>query len=252
MKKLIITTFMFCSLVKGQSISQQVINAGGKTSTTSIGSQTIIYTDNIGEAIIGTGSANGNMLTQGFLQPDFLVANNTTVTIFKSDVTCGDKKDGFVKVDITNPPNGAWYEYFWKPSSLCPTNDCQRIDSLTNGTFSVRTVVHYTLGSVSKADTFNLSATVVNNNGPCDIKPYSGVSLSGTNKHFVIDNIEAYPTAKVCIFTRWGNQVFCSHEYNNSNNYWPRKGETVTPGTYYFIIDAGDKGTIKSWVEVIQ
>lgn len=252
MRKLIIITFIFCSLVKAQSISPSVINAGGRTSTLSVNSQTIIYTDNIGEAVIGIGNVGGKMVTQGFLQPDFLSINNTTVTIFGSNVTCADKKDGFVKVDISNPPNGAWYEFFWTPSALCPTNDCQRIDSLTNGTFSVVTVIHYTVGSTPKTDTYSLSTTLVYNNGPCNIKTYSGINLSGTNNKFVIDNIELYPDAKVCIFSRWGNQLFCEKGYNNVDNYWPRKGEKVAAGTYFYIIDAGVKGTIKSWLEVVD
>ncbi len=252
MKKIIAITCIICSLVKGQSISQSVINAGGNTSTVTLNSQTIFYTDNIGEAVIGTGAVSGKMITQGFLQPDFIAVNGTTVTIFGSDVTCADKNDGFVKVDISNPPNGAWYEFFWTPSALCPNNDCQRIDSLTSGTFSVITVIHYSVGTTLKADTFNLATTLKDNNGPCNIKPYTGIKIGGANGKFIIDNIEAYPEAKVCIFSRWGNQMFCTHKYSNTDNYWPRKDEKVTPGTYYYIIDAGAKGTIKSWLEVFE
>jgi hypothetical protein len=244
--------FLSVKTVLSQTISQQVINAGGRTSTATINSQTVIYTDNIGETVIGTGNVNGKMITQGFLQPDFLVVNNTTVTAIGADVTCADKNDGFIRVDVTNPPPGAMFKYFWSPSVLCPTNDCPRIDSLTNGTFTVVTVWTYTVGSVVKIDSARHVITIKDNNGPCNIKPYSGVSLSGTNNKFTIDNIEAFPEASVCIFTRWGNQVFCTHKYNNTDNYWPRKDEKVIPGTYFYVIDAGSKGVIKSWLEVIQ
>ena len=67
-----------------QSISPSVINSGGKTSTTTLNSQTVYYTDNIGEAVIGTGSTSGSILTQGFLQPDMMVVNNTCL-LYTSD-----------------------------------------------------------------------------------------------------------------------------------------------------------------------
>jgi hypothetical protein len=251
-KKAILIAFILCSLCKAQSISPSVINAGGRTTTATLNSQTVIYTDNIGETVIGTGNANGKMITQGFLQPDFIVVNNTTVTVFASDVTCGDKQDGFIRVDVASPPPGANIMYYWTPNSLCPTNDCQRIDSLTSGTFTVVTKWTYTTASGPKADSARHVVSINNNNGPCNIKVYSGIILSGTNNKFTIDNIELYPKAKVCIFSRWGAQMFCTQNYSNDENYWPRKGEKVLPGTYFYIIDAGEKGVIKSWVEVLE
>jgi hypothetical protein len=236
----------------GQTIMPQVINSGGKTTTATLNSQTVIYTDNIGEAIIGTGTGGGKMLTQGFLQPLSYTVNGGVVTTFTSDVSCADKRDGVIRVIISNLYSNATVQYFWKPSSLCPANNCSRQDSLSKGTFTVLTVIRYTVGSSPRVDSVTNIVTIKDEAGPCFIKPYTGIVLSGDNNHFVIDNIELYPEANVCIFNRWGNQIFCTYKYSNVDNFWPRKGEKVLPGTYFFIIDAKEKGVIKKWLEVFE
>ena len=81
-KSLYILVGFYLMFARAQTMSQQVINAGGKTTTTTLNSQPVIYTDNIGEAVIGTGNVSGKMITQGFLQPDMVVVNHTSVTVF--------------------------------------------------------------------------------------------------------------------------------------------------------------------------
>lgn len=253
MKYIIILLNFFVLTCIGQTITPSVINSGGKTTTTTINTQTIIYSDNIGEAIIGTGSSAIKMLTQGFLQPEMIVLAGATVTTFTNNVSCADKGDGSIRVDIANLPPGATVQYFWTPSALCPNNDCSRMDSLSKGTFTVLTVITQTMGSVVKKDSTRKIIDIKDDNGPCNIKVYTGISLSsGNNTKFVIDNIELYPKAKVCIYNRWGGQLFCTQEYSNTKNYWPRDGEKVNSGTYFFIIDLGDKGIIKKWLEVFE
>jgi len=252
MKKISIILNFLALVCIGQTISPQVINAGGKTTTTTLNSQTVIYTDNIGEAVIGTGTNGSKMLTQGFLQPLSYTVNGGVVTPFSNNVSCADKHDGVIRIDIAKQYPNSTVQYFWKPNGLCPGNNCSHIDTLSRGVFTVVTVIRYTVGTTAKADSVTNVITIKDDGGPCDIKPFTGIHLSGENNHFVIDNIELYPDANVCIFNRWGSQIFCTYKYNNLDNYWPKKGEKVLPGTYFFIIDAKEKGVIKKWLEVFE
>lgn len=127
------------------------------------------------------------------------------------------------------------------------------MDSLSKGIYTVITVITQNIGSGVKIDTIRKVVEIKDDNLPCNIKVYTGVSLSsGNNTKFVIDNIELYPKAIVCIYNRWGGQLFCTQEYSNTKNYWPRDGEKVNAGTYFFIIDLGEKGVIKKWLEVFE
>ncbi len=237
-----------------QSISPSVINSGGKTTTTTLNSQTVIYTDNIGEAVIGTGSTSGNILTQGFLQPDMIVVKNTSVTVFSSNVTCADKGDGYIYVDVVDLPLNATVQYFWTPTNtLCASGNCSRRDSLSQGTFTVRTVWTFTVGTTVKKDSTVHIINILDNNGICNIKVYTGIHQSGSNTKFTIDNIEAYPDAEVSIYNRWGRRLFSTKEYGkDKNKMWPADGEKVISGTYFYIIDTGKGKANKGWVEVFD
>lgn len=252
-KKLISLLIVFANVVFAQTITPSVINAGGRSATTTINSQQIIYTDNIGEVIIQTGNNGSNILTQGFLQPEKAVIANTTVNILPTNVSCSDKRDGSIKVIIDNLPVGATVNYFWTPDTLCPSHDCSKIDSLSAGSFTVKVRYTYFSGSTLKTDSVEKALVIKDENGPCQIKYYTGIQLNGPNSIFRIDNIEAFPDANVMIFSRWGNELFNSKKYSNTDNFWPRKGDNVAPGTYFFIIDVGNGNKpIKGWVEVLN
>ena len=255
MKLKLIILFNVCiKLIFAQSITPSVINSAGRTSTANINSQTIIYTDNIGETIITTGNNGTRMLTQGFLQPLVSPLGAGTVTTFWSDVTCADKGDGAIRINITDQHPNSDVKYYWIPDTLCPTHDCSRLDSLSKGVFTVITVITYTpQGGAAKTESTTSIVEIKDVNGPCNIKVYTGISLSsGSNTKFVIDNIELFPKATVSIYSRWGNQIFSTEGYDNTSNYWPKKDEKVLPGTYYFVIDMGEKGVIKKWLEIFE
>ncbi|MBK6523239.1 MAG: gliding motility-associated C-terminal domain-containing protein [Sphingobacteriaceae bacterium] len=240
---------LFSIGVTAQSISPSVINSGGRTSTTTVNSQTVIYTDNIGEAVIGSGSASGNIITQGFLQPDYSNINGVSVTVFSANVSCSDKRDGFIRVEVENHPDIAFIKYFWTPDTLCPTHDCDRVDSLSAGTFTVEAKWMFNNG---RRDSSDDEVIITDKNGICDLKVYTGITLSGSNSKLTIDNIEIYPHAVVSVYNRWGVKLFSADKYNYTDNYWPKKNEKVIAGTYFYIIDAGKDGVIKSWIEVFE
>jgi gliding motility-associated-like protein len=252
MKGILLILICFSAPLLSQTITPSVINSGGRTHTVTLNSDTIYLTDNIGEAIINTANNNSNMLTQGFLQPDVKVVSAASVTVLGTDVSCADKADGIIRVIVENAPLGSEIQYMWTPSSLCPANNCNRIDNLSAGSFSVQVKINYTVNSVPKSDSTFHVIQIKDNGGPCRLQVYTGVQLSGTNSTFTIDNIEEFPEATVSIFNRWGSLLFSSKSYHNVDNAWPKKNENIAPGTYFYVIDTGNGKPLKGWLEVLQ
>lgn len=93
-------------------------------------------------------------------------------------------------------------------------------------------------------------------NTNCDVIIYNGFTPNGdgVNDFFVIENIDKYPNNKVHIFNRWGNKIYNTVNYNNSNNHWDGKnnnGQAVTSGTYFYILfDDKEKILKKGWIEI--
>ena len=157
--------------------------------------------------------------------------NGVSVTVFSANVTCADKRDGYIKVELGPYPAGTTVEYYWTPDTLCPMHDCNRIDSLSAGTFTVETKLTFPGG---RKESYTSIVIISDKNGICNLKVYTGISLSGGNPKFTIDNIELYPEARVSIYNRWGVKLFDRDKYNTVDNYWPLKGEKVVPGTYLY------------------
>lgn len=55
------------------------------------------------------------------------------------------------------------------------------------------------------------------------------------NETFVISNLEYHPNTKIKIYNRWGRMVYSSDNYKND---W--KGENVSAGTYYYVLELKD------------
>ncbi len=107
-----------------------------------------------------------------------------------------------------------------------------------------------------------------NPNDPCDPNSTlpgcsSGVDVpeaftpdgDGTNENFVITGIENYPTNKLIVLNRWGNEVFYAESYSNTWNGVANRGVIIGDGllptsTYYYILDLNGDGEqiIKGYV----
>ncbi len=66
----------------------------------------------------------------------------------------------------------------------------------------------------------------------------------GLNDHFYIIGIESFPNSVVKIYSRWGNLIYQTTGYNNTNNYWDGyeqgdKKNKLPTGVYYYVIDLG-------------
>jgi gliding motility-associated-like protein len=121
---------------------------------------------------------------------------------------------------------------------------------LVNSTVSATYVRH---------DTLTYSFDILDENDPCDIIVYKGITANsdGINDVFEVENIqlETYQNNTVQIFNRWGQLITEIKGYNNSSKSWPNKDELgkLESGTYFYVIDLGDGSPLlKNWIELIK
>ena len=252
MRKILnIVLLLASSTAWSQTPDPQVINSAGGHR---VGATGISITDNVGEPFTQTlGPLNQIMITEGFLQP-LVVSPGFTVTLAKSDVTCSDKKDGSVNIEIGSVYTQTTASYYWTPSTICPANNCGSIDSLASGNYSVAVKITYTTaaGFVKVDSTFH-TLKIADVGGPCRITIFSGfVPGDDGSSKWTIGNITEFPKNKVSIFNRWGKEVYSENGYDNSLKAW-KADEKLPASTYFYIIDLGDGSKpYKGWVELIK
>lgn len=74
---------------------------------------------------------------------------------------------------------------------------------------------------------------------------YNGISpnTDAKNHTWLIDGLQKYPNHTVCVFNRWGTEVFKTKDYqNNWDGRWD--GRDLPDGTYFYWIRDDDKGEI--------
>ena len=86
----------------------------------------------------------------------------------------------------------------------------------------------------------------------CDeIVVFSGFSPNndGVNDYFTIIGLDKYPSSKVLVFNRAGNQVFTADNYQND---WDATtdGRAVPDGTYFWVIDLGNGRKLSGYVQI--
>lgn len=252
MKNLLLLISITCfANAFSQSISPSVINsAGGGGAVGATGIETYY---NIGEPLVSTVNNSFYAITQGFLQPDIVGDIALSVTPLFQNESCLNKKDGLISLILnTSPGSATQVIYEWTPSSICPSQNCTSVDSLSPGTYSVN--VKAVDASNTVIDSVLFSYTVTANTDPCLIIVYNGFTPDGDgiNDTWIIENIENYPTNTVSIFNRWGNKVWNTSNYDNGQNKWDGKnnnGAELTSGTYFYVIEI-ENGVKKGWVEL--
>lgn len=253
MKYYLISIFVFGIVLKqfGQSISPSVINsAGGGGAVGATGIETYY---NIGEPMVSTVNNNFYAITQGFLQPDIVGEFALSITPLFQNESCLDKKDGFITVALNTAPSSAsQILYVWSPSTICPSQNCMSLDSLSPGTYSLTVKAVNAANAV--VDSVYFTYTVVANIEPCQIVVYNGFTPDGDgiNDNWIIENIENFPNNTVTIFNRWGNNVWSTSNYDNITNLWNGKNRNdadLPSGTYFYVIEI-ENGVKKGWVEL--
>lgn len=245
LKNILLLFYSF--IVFTQNITPFVINASGKSSILTLSSTPIEYSDNIGESFIST-IESGPILTQGLLQPEARPLPYISSTV--SGVTCLDKRNGYIKIEIKNAKPGSVISTSWSPAGSCTANPCFFLDSLSGGIFSVLLTVNDGQIVHSLAQTF----TITDSNEPCIIKVFNGLPLSSSSTFLHIDNIEQYPDNIVTVLSRWGNKIKTIEGYNNLDRKWPSENDSKPmAGTYYLIIESKKfSKPLKTYIEVVE
>lgn len=246
MIKKIILFFICIIWMRSQTLSPVVINAAGGSYTLPATSGLMIYSDNIGETFVSTISNGNIILTQGFLQPESRLAPSLIFTV--SHVTCLDKSNGFIQIEVINAGPGSTFTTQWYPPGLCSNLNCFVLDSLSAGNFSVLVTVNdgYTVYPLQASFTINDSQE------PCAIKIFNGVTLNGNNNFLYIENIEQYPNNTISFYSRWGNHLATIEGYNNRDKKWPMN-KNYSAGTYYYILTLKNGAKpVKGWLELID
>ncbi len=269
MKKIFcIITILSAGFCYSQNITPQVLNSMGGHQKLSNSEVSVTY--NVGEPFVQTVSSAANKITQGFIQPETIAVVGFSVQAFVTDLYCSGKNDGRISTGITSTALNYNVKYIWLPASLCPNNDCSSLDSLQAGSYSLTVVFTYTnLAGVQKFDSVFVSPSRTNSttpsktlvvkdeNGPCRLKVFTGVTINGDgiNDHLFIENVEEFPNNTVTIFNRWGKQLYQEKGYDNVTKFWPTPDEAdkLVPSTYFYVIDPGDGSKVmKGWVEIIK
>jgi gliding motility-associated-like protein len=238
---------------KSQTITPSVINTSGGGGT--VGSTGVETYYNIGEPITTTIGNINNVITQGFLQPDIFGVLDLSITPLFQNESCLNQKDGLISLALnTVPSNASQLLYIWSPTTICPSQNCTSVNSLSPGLYSVK-VLAINSSSVT-VDSVIFNYTVIANAEPCNIIVYNGFTPDGDglNDNWIIENIENYSNNTVTIFNRWGNKIWNTTNYNNTSNVWDGKtqgGATLTSGTYFYVIEfENGTGIKKGWVEL--
>jgi gliding motility-associated-like protein len=229
------------SLFAQYKLSHQVIGSTGNFSKDASGNS---ISSTVGEPMITTvRDASGNViLTQGFQQPSSGVALQIVTTAVKT--TCSISKDGYAVATVTG--GKAPYTYSWSP--LGGTDDTAKF--LAPGIYTVMVTA---ANGFFKTDTVTITA---NTEVDCKLVIYSGFSPNGdgVNDSWVIDGISLFPENSVLIFNRWGDRVWGSKNYDNTNTVFDGRttgGAKLTDGTYFYIIETSAE-KYKGWVEITQ
>lgn len=257
----IILSIAICYNTFSQSIKPAVINSAGGSGSVGTGTVAVDLIYNIGEPIITTISNNTNDLTQGFLQPDMFGSIGLNLTAFSSNESCFQNNDGKITLELNTKPYDTCYVlYFWTPSSVCSgTNyDCNSIDSLTPGNYSVivKAFNNHSNANSMAIDSVPFSFTITANTDPCQITVFTSFTPNGDgiNDGWIIGDIENFPKNTVVIYNRWGNKIASYSNYDNKNTIWKGQapsGEIVPNGTYFYVIELNNgSGYKKGWIEV--
>jgi gliding motility-associated-like protein len=265
MKKIIILLccFHLIEIIKAQNTTpaaNSVINSAG--SSRPIGNTGLTLTDNVGEPFTATIGNSNFIITQGFLQSGLVSAAGFLINTTKQNAICVDKNDdSFISTALTIPAKAKKYtaQYFWSPNSVCPTNDCAKIDTLPAGNYSVTVIITYTdAANTVKIDSVKSKIIILDAaTEPCKVKIFTGITPNGDgiNDTWKIENITEFTNNKVYIYSRWGIEVFSVKGYDNKNKSWPSAEilGKLAASTYFYVIDLGDGSKpIKGWVELIK
>lgn len=259
-KKLKQSSLCFLMLIISYTASAQVQNippmrqvlgtTGGTHTFTSGPIGSIDYT--VGEVMVTTDStaspfSSVKWLTQGFQQPE---DNALRVEAVGVNSTCIGGNNGSANLSVINNSGTVTYSF---NNSVFST--LSLFENLGPGTYD------YIIKDGGA--TISGSVVITEDQAACDdkLKPYNGITPNGDGKndYWQIDGITNFSSNDVSIYNRWGDLVWKTNNYNNTDEGKVWRGTNVSgnnlpDATYFYLIEAtdilGKKAFRKGWVEL--
>ncbi|GIV27995.1 MAG: hypothetical protein KatS3mg027_1809 [Bacteroidia bacterium] len=156
----------------------------------------------------------------------------------KSDESCDGKSDGKLEVSVSG--GTAPYTFAWSNQATT-----QNISDIPKG--------NYTLNVTDAIGCNATQSFIVGVKGACtDINIPNSFTPNGdgVNDKWIIRNLDKFSQNTVEIYNRWGQLIFSTNGYNDSNAWdGTYNGEQVSSAVYYYFINLGNgsdlfKGTV--------
>ncbi|GAB4377121.1 MAG: hypothetical protein Kow0075_05140 [Salibacteraceae bacterium] len=216
-----------------------------------IGSGYTEYDDNssftlsatVGEPLTQTRQGTDIIITEGFQQSNYVLSKPFVLELGSSPAACIGATNGTAYItyisDNVTPP----YAFQWSNGSADSV-----LRDLTAGVYSLTLT-----GSNGNSVTNNVRVSVRDS---IDCRPdfYTGITPNGDgfNDTWWVDNAEFFTVKKVSIYNRYGDLVWKSDDYSNTNNPFDgthRNGSPLPDGTYFFIAEFDDS-KYRGWIEI--
>ena len=175
----------------------------------------------------------GTSVTIGTQSPPIIIGVNEKV-----DESCDGKSDGRLELSIsggTTPYSFAW-------SNQATT---QNIENIPKGNYTL--IVTDAIGcNATQSFIVGVKGACTDINIPNSFTPNG----DGINDKWIIRNLDKFAQNTVEIYNRWGQLIFSTNGYNDSNAWdGTYNGEQVSSAVYYYFINLGNgsemfKGTV--------
>lgn len=187
-------------------------------------------------------------------------ATNAPTILANSDTICSGDSSKLIA-------SGA-FTYTWLPSTFLNTTTGSTVWSKPNSTIT------YTIYATDAAGCNNVGSanivvsstytvypsgktvcTQVNTNTELTVYNSFSPNGDGLNDFFEIDNIDLYTPNHVYIYNRWGQLLWDKKNYDNKTVAWDgkdSKGNVLSPGTYFYLIEINGQKTRKHWLELTK
>lgn len=223
--------------------------------------------------LVGT-PANGTFTGPGMVGTDFdpqaagPATAHAIIYQFTDANGCANVDSTLIRVDSATPPALAgadvilWLDDQWSLSANAPGpgTGTWTLQTGSSGFFSDPNSPFTLLSGLPIGQS---TAEWTLSNGACkstdaltiERRPFEearGFSPNGdpTNDTFVIEGLERYPGSKIQIFSRWGDPVYSSDDYQNDWHGLSQSGTALPDDTYFFILDVSNGKQFKGYVEI--
>lgn len=170
--------------------------------------------------------------------------NDLTISILDSSTACANSE-----VTLHAAASGGYPDYIFgwflenSSQSLSNSTTVTFTNAPTQGAYSIAVYVNDSCG-YSAGDYQTIIVLP-----PCNVEIPNVITPNGdiANEFFKIKNIEFHPNTNVTIFDRWGRKVY---ENSNYNNEW--RGDGVSDGTFFYVVDVPDDKQYTGFVTVFR